>query len=493
MSSVAMSGPPSVVSMGDFSESDIDSASSAAPAAEPHPSGAMMLGVTVVVKHPRFYDEEGSLTLAVGSTLFRVHAFVFATLSPYWKDRIQSASFGTESPYGTVYYADNFNRSEMESFLSVVYPSVFDGPEVNGVAAWTGVLRVATLWRFDAVKRAAIQQLDAYVSPLQRLELGQIHNIVPWIERAFVELIRQQELPSGEELEDINLTLHDLLHIARAREAVTKGFLSDDEESLLRHVHEEILVVSSTSAAGPPSSTAVPPSITGPAPGPPIASSTLVEGSVSPATPDTNAKSAAGNLNQVRAAETPTARTSRPDPVPSMDVYRSYPTSELPNVLNALRSDNLYLAFESLPLGSIAAFCAILVRCQDYPSVRPQSIIPALFIRTAREPRFNEAGVQIIRFLGTIWRSDEHQYQQEIDGHVKLVQGLFAHLDQLDPADVTIDKIMKAYTSNSGDVNVVWTMLGAKEVLDFYPDMLRERVANLRALVASLTEAHVID
>lgn len=60
-----MTGPPSGLSIDDFSESEVESASGVSSDVKRVPApGADVDGA---LKHPRFYDEDGSLILLVGS------------------------------------------------------------------------------------------------------------------------------------------------------------------------------------------------------------------------------------------------------------------------------------------------------------------------------------------------------------------------------------------------------------------------------------------
>ena len=66
MSSVSVSGPPSVVSMDDhLFESDVGSASDVASETDELSRVSTPSGADSAAKHPRFYYQDGSLTLLV--------------------------------------------------------------------------------------------------------------------------------------------------------------------------------------------------------------------------------------------------------------------------------------------------------------------------------------------------------------------------------------------------------------------------------------------
>ncbi|KZV76881.1 hypothetical protein PENSPDRAFT_547454, partial [Peniophora sp. CONT] len=113
---------------------------------------------------------------------------------------------------------EDTSSEEMASFLSLLYPRTFDAPEVETVAEWTAVLRLATMWEFEAVRRLALKQLDPGVLPLERLVLGRAHNLPGWLEQAFVDCILREDLPTSEEMQGLALTLNDFACIAWARD-----------------------------------------------------------------------------------------------------------------------------------------------------------------------------------------------------------------------------------------------------------------------------------
>ena len=60
---------------------------------------------------------------------------------------------------------------------------------------WTSVLKLSTMWIFDAIRETAITELGRLVrAPTERLALSRQFHIPGWTEPALQELARQEEL-----------------------------------------------------------------------------------------------------------------------------------------------------------------------------------------------------------------------------------------------------------------------------------------------------------
>ncbi|KZV76885.1 hypothetical protein PENSPDRAFT_660846 [Peniophora sp. CONT] len=477
-SQIAIPGSPSVVSIDDLSESDIEfgplsSATSGAEHLSRAPSPGR--GADDAVKHPQFYYEDGSLTLLASGTLYCVHGSVFTSLSPFWADKLQSASSGA------IHRVEEVSSSDLASFLSVVYPRIFDTPEVETVAQWTAVLRVASMWNFEAVKRLAVKQLDERVSPLQRLVLARAYDLSGWLERAFVDLILLEELPSWEEMERLNVQLKDFARVTTAREAIVRGRLSASRQPVLLHVQKTVLSAPPVPATEPPSREAA--VCTSPAV---INGTSNFESLIQPTTPTDGIPREAATSTSINV---PTAEFFTPLPTPtlllSLEAYVPYSAIEKQRVSQALFDNEFDTAFESLPLGSLPALCELIAfNVTVHHRIGAYALMTALLSRAARAPDFHEAGVHIGQFARTP-RILGASFNQEASRLVKALLWLFLTLDQ--SSHVDINRTLENFSSQR-DEYIIKDIVGEWAVLTFYPVVFWERIANLRVFVAMLIE-----
>ncbi|THH07361.1 hypothetical protein EW146_g9340 [Bondarzewia mesenterica] len=159
----------------------------------------------VFEKHPRFFFEDGSVTFLVNATLYFFPQH-FGT---------GKVSKGTDRLTIPIHLED-INEAEFDAFLSVLYPSKFDEPDVNTIEGWTSVLHLASKWNFNSMRRLAIKRLSPIASPVDKLALGRTHAIDAWIIPACEALcIRKDPLSIAE---GRRLLADDIVFIARVRE-----------------------------------------------------------------------------------------------------------------------------------------------------------------------------------------------------------------------------------------------------------------------------------
>ena len=89
----------------------------------------------------------------------------------------------------------------------------------NIPASWTSVLKLATLWEFDAIRKQAIHMLIGE-DPTTRIVLAQTYDIKGWMEDALYSLVHRTD---PLDLADFNiLGLELAVAIVKLRETVLK-------------------------------------------------------------------------------------------------------------------------------------------------------------------------------------------------------------------------------------------------------------------------------
>lgn len=364
---------------------------------------------------------------------------------------------------------------------------IFDAPEVETVAQWTGFLRIAAMWNFEAVKRLAVKQLDERVSPLQRLVLARAYDLPGWLEWAFVDLILLEELPSWEEMESLDVQLKDFARVTAAREAIVRGRLSAGRQPVLLHVQETILSAPLAPGIEPPSSQSsvcTSPEV--------IIGTSNFESLIQPTTHTDCVPMEAANSTSadVLAAEFTTPLPT-PTLLPSPEVYVPYSAIDKRRVSQALFDNEFDTAFESLALGSLPALCELVAfNVTVHHRIGVYALMTALLSRAARASDFHRAGVLIGQFASTP-RILGASFNQEASRLVKALLWLFLILDESQPSQVDINRTLETFASQR-DEYIIKDTVGEWAVLTFYPAVFWERIANLRVFVAMLIETDFV-
>ena len=88
--------------------------------------------------------------------------------------------------------------------------------DIESCSEWAGVLRLASAWQFDAIRKLALSQLDALIEPHDRLILARIYGIQSWVLPALESLVRRDRPLSRSEINDMEAG--DIATIMEARE-----------------------------------------------------------------------------------------------------------------------------------------------------------------------------------------------------------------------------------------------------------------------------------
>jgi len=111
--------------------------------------------------------------------------------------------------------------SAVDSFLKVLQARTYKGSPEMSIEEWSEGLRIATMWRFDSLRRFMIQELDPRVEdPITRLELAEICEIREWLVPAFARLCVRSEPFTTEEARRIGY--ERVLHAWRVRDGMLK-------------------------------------------------------------------------------------------------------------------------------------------------------------------------------------------------------------------------------------------------------------------------------
>jgi len=134
-----------------------------------------------LLKHDRYYFDDGNVTLSVEGTLYKIHWYLLRRYSSPISPMFSAPhDLPEDAPILLPVAANDF-----DIFLSILYPvdcGVFAATSVN---EWTSILMLATQWNFQSIKTLAVNRLSSIASPVQKISLGYGFNIAEWVEDAY--------------------------------------------------------------------------------------------------------------------------------------------------------------------------------------------------------------------------------------------------------------------------------------------------------------------
>ncbi|KAI0030323.1 hypothetical protein K488DRAFT_26616, partial [Vararia minispora EC-137] len=123
------------------------------------------------------------------STAYRLPCYFFIRDSSWF------ASCLEPDPDGLIrtIILDDVTSTELDAFLSVLYPENFTVGDLTEQIEWIAVLKLATQWSFQSIRHLAITKLDPLVSPMDRLLLARAYNVQIWVDVALHALCIREE------------------------------------------------------------------------------------------------------------------------------------------------------------------------------------------------------------------------------------------------------------------------------------------------------------
>ncbi|TFK67233.1 hypothetical protein BDN72DRAFT_753217, partial [Pluteus cervinus] len=110
---------------------------------------------------------------------------------------------------------ENITPTDLERFLTVLFPTEYGRYDANNVEEWTSILKVAHDWEFESVRRLAIEQIEPIATPVDKVVLGETYTIPGWAEDGRVQLcIRQEPITL---IEALRLGIEEVVKISTAR------------------------------------------------------------------------------------------------------------------------------------------------------------------------------------------------------------------------------------------------------------------------------------
>ncbi|KAG7449886.1 uncharacterized protein BT62DRAFT_917462 [Guyanagaster necrorhizus] len=133
------------------------------------------------VSHPRYYFQDGNVTLEIDRTRYKIHRHFLVTNSPV---------FAKELPPYIIYttLTGNVDKQAFELVLSLFYPKdCFSGHDIKSEPDWRKVLVFACQYKMTVIRDMALTKVPT-LDPVEKVELATKYGLKDWLVSAYVDL-----------------------------------------------------------------------------------------------------------------------------------------------------------------------------------------------------------------------------------------------------------------------------------------------------------------
>ncbi|KAH9006217.1 hypothetical protein EDB86DRAFT_697083 [Lactarius hatsudake] len=168
----------------------------------------------------------------IDGTLYCVHRYFFVRDSVYFSTRFAQLSIRDHEALPTIISLDDIERKDFEALLSVLYPANFEAHELT-YEQWKSVLHLSTQWGFTSLRKLALNSIKPPTSH-DKLVLARTYSVDHWVLPALTALC-ERTLPLSLN-EARQMSMEDVILVARVREEIRGGALRVDVADIPRHV-----------------------------------------------------------------------------------------------------------------------------------------------------------------------------------------------------------------------------------------------------------------
>jgi len=178
-----------------------------------------------VQKDPTFYFDH--VTILVENSLFKVPRYPFEQGSEVFRDMFQlpvgegSVVDGCDDSHPL--RLDQIRKEDFIQFLKVLFQGPYNQENLPATAAeWTSVLRLSTMWDFEAIRQAVIRRMsNMSIECVEKAVLALEYKVDNWLVPALNNLARRVEPITLAEMGRLGPEL--TLKMAAVREGVREG------------------------------------------------------------------------------------------------------------------------------------------------------------------------------------------------------------------------------------------------------------------------------
>ncbi|KDQ59056.1 hypothetical protein JAAARDRAFT_651278 [Jaapia argillacea MUCL 33604] len=163
-------------------------------------------------KHEKYFFPDGSLSILVEDTLFKVHLSFLIRDSALFESALSQPKKGMNGFH--IATLDGIKAVDFERFLGVIYPSRFDKNDASTFEEWSSILHLATKWGYESIRSLAIREIFPLCSPIDKIVLGREYDISDWLRDAYILVCERREPITLEEAR--RLGLEEVVKISKA-------------------------------------------------------------------------------------------------------------------------------------------------------------------------------------------------------------------------------------------------------------------------------------
>jgi len=111
-------------------------------------------------------------------------------------------------------------KEDFKQLLKIMYPKRFGQEEILSILEWTSVLKLATMWEFDEIRKLAIRKMSALdIDTVEKVVIARDYQVGEWLVPT-INTLAQREQPLG--VQDVNRLGWDyVLKVAEVRESLS--------------------------------------------------------------------------------------------------------------------------------------------------------------------------------------------------------------------------------------------------------------------------------
>ncbi|KAK0459263.1 uncharacterized protein EV420DRAFT_1539194 [Desarmillaria tabescens] len=169
------------------------------------------------VSRPRYYFQDGNVTLEIDRTQYKIHRHFLVTNSPVFAKELP--------PHITYKLLTSVDKEAFELVLSLFYPKdCFSGHDIQSESDWRKVLVFACRYNMKVIRNMALTKVPT-LDPIEKAHLATKYGLKDWLVPAYVDLcMKDLTSRSGWSVEEgMKIGLEGLLALADVKRDILKN------------------------------------------------------------------------------------------------------------------------------------------------------------------------------------------------------------------------------------------------------------------------------
>lgn len=135
----------------------------------------------ISVPHPRFYFQDGNVTLEIKPIQYKIHRHFLVMSSSVFADELPPSVTFKDLP-------SDVDKQAFELILSLFYPKdCFSGHDIQSESDWHKVLIFACRYKMTLIRDMALSKVPS-LDPIVKAELAAKYGLKDWLVPAYTDL-----------------------------------------------------------------------------------------------------------------------------------------------------------------------------------------------------------------------------------------------------------------------------------------------------------------